>query len=74
MFNELSVLLTLRFGDYPFDTLYIWTTHQALPILRQRIEQRWQASKIAVMRFKGSCELFSKSLVDRSAVYSLKSQ
>jgi len=48
-YTEVSMLRTLRFGDYPFDTLYIWTTDQALPLLRRRIEERWEASEVAVL-------------------------
>jgi hypothetical protein len=48
-YTELSMLRTIRYGDYPFDTVYIWTTDQALPLLHSRIEKRWQASEMVVL-------------------------
>jgi hypothetical protein len=47
--TELSMLRTLRWDNWPADTLYIWTNDNALPYLRQRIEERWEASEIVVI-------------------------
>jgi hypothetical protein len=48
-YTELSMLRTLRGESWPADTLYIWTNDNALPELRQRIEERWEASEIVVI-------------------------
>jgi hypothetical protein len=48
-YTELSMLRCTRWGYWPADTLYIWTNDEVLPQLRQRIEERWQASEIEVI-------------------------
>jgi hypothetical protein len=48
-YTELSMLRHVRWESWPADTLYIWTNDQALPQLRQRIEERWQPSEIHVL-------------------------
>jgi hypothetical protein len=42
------MLRCTRWNRWPADTLYIWTNDEALPILRQRIEERWMPSEIEV--------------------------
>jgi hypothetical protein len=39
----------VRWESWPADTLYIWTNDEALPQLRQRIEERWEPSEIEVI-------------------------
>jgi hypothetical protein len=48
-YTELSMLRHARWESWPADTLYIWTSDEALPQLRQRIEERWEASEIEVI-------------------------
>ncbi len=48
-YTELSMLRNVRWDGWPADTLYIWTNDEALPELRQRIEERWEPSEIAVL-------------------------
>ena len=48
-FTELSMLRHVRWESWPADTLYIWTNDEALPQLRQRIEERWEPSEIEVI-------------------------
>ena len=48
-FTELSMLRHARWDSWPADTLYIWTNDEALPLLRQRIEKRWETSEIVVI-------------------------
>jgi hypothetical protein len=48
-YTELSMLRCTRWGYWPADTLYIWTNDEALPHLRQRIEERWEPSEIEVI-------------------------
>src|SRR6266436_4304991 len=38
-YTELSMLRHARWESWPADTLYIWTNDEALPQLRQRIEE-----------------------------------
>jgi hypothetical protein len=45
---EIGMLRCTRWNRWPADTLYIWTNDEALPILRQRIEERWMPSEIEV--------------------------
>src|SRR5258705_207751 len=45
-YTELGMLRNPRWGSWPADTLYIWTNDEAFPQLRQRIEERWEASEI----------------------------
>jgi hypothetical protein len=45
-YTELSMLRHARWESWPADTLYIWTNDEALPQLRQRIEERWQPSEV----------------------------
>lgn len=47
--TELSMLRHVRWDSWPADTLYIWTNDEALPQLRQRIEERWEPSEIEVI-------------------------
>ncbi|MBV9257020.1 MAG: hypothetical protein JO215_03265 [Ktedonobacteraceae bacterium] len=42
------MLRCTRWNTWPADILYIWTNSEALPILRQRIEERWMPSEIDV--------------------------
>jgi len=48
-YTELGMLRNTRWGSWPADTLYIWTNDEALPQLRQRIEEHWEASEIVVI-------------------------
>ena len=48
-YTELSMLRNVRWEGWPADTLYIWTNDEALPELRQRIEERWEPSEIVVL-------------------------
>lgn len=48
-YTELAMLRHIRWDSWPPDILYIWTNDEALPQLRQRIEERWEASEIGVM-------------------------
>ncbi len=48
-YTELSMLRQARCESWPADTLYIWTNDEALPQLRQRIEERWAPSEIEVL-------------------------
>ncbi len=48
-YTELSMLRHVRWESWPADTLYIWTNDEALPQLRQRIEERWEPSEIEVI-------------------------
>ena len=48
-YTELSMLRHVRWDSWPADTLYIWTNDEALPQLRQRIEERWQPSEVVVI-------------------------
>ncbi|HZU03580.1 MAG TPA: hypothetical protein VFA10_28195 [Ktedonobacteraceae bacterium] len=48
-YTELSMLRCTCWGYWLADTLYIWTNDEALPHLRQRIEERWEASEIEVI-------------------------
>ncbi|MBV9706480.1 MAG: hypothetical protein JO125_03625 [Chloroflexi bacterium] len=48
-YTELSMLRHARWDSWPADTLYIWTNDEALPQLRQRIEERWEPSEIEVI-------------------------
>ena len=48
-YTELSMLRHVRGESWPADTLYIWTNDEALPQLRQRIEERWEPSEIEVI-------------------------
>ena len=48
-YTELSMLRCTRWESWPADTLYIWTNDEALPQLRQRIEERWEPSEIVVI-------------------------
>ena len=43
------MLRHVRWESWPADTLYIWTNDEALPHLRQRIEERWEPSEIEVI-------------------------
>lgn len=45
---EIGMLRCTRWNTWPADTLYIWTNKEALPILRQRIEEHWKPSEIDV--------------------------
>jgi len=48
-YTELSMLRHVRWDSWPADTLYIWTNDEALPQLRQRIEERWEPSEVEVI-------------------------
>ena len=48
-YTELSMVRHTRWKSWPADTLYIWTNDEALPQLRQRIEERWEPSEIVVI-------------------------
>jgi len=48
-YAELIMLRSTRWDSWPADTLYIWTSDEALPQLRQRIEERWQPSDVEVI-------------------------
>lgn len=46
---DLSLLRTTRWNDWPADTVYIWTNDEHVTQLKELIEERWQASEIAVL-------------------------
>ena len=46
---DLSLLRTTRWNDWPADTVYIWTNDEHVTQLKKLIEERWQASEIAVL-------------------------
>ena len=46
---DLSLLRTTRWNDWPADTVYIWTNDEYVTQLKKLIEERWQASEIAVL-------------------------
>ena len=48
-YTELSMLRHARWDSWPADALYIWTNDEALPQLRQYIEERWEPSEIVVI-------------------------
>ena len=48
-YTELSMLRNARWDSWPADTLYIWTNDEALPQLRQRIEESWEPSEVVVI-------------------------
>jgi hypothetical protein len=47
--TELAMLRHARWDSWPADTLYIWTNDEALPELRKRVEERWEASEVGVI-------------------------
>jgi hypothetical protein len=49
VYPPLSLLRTTRYGDWPADTLYIWTDQDRLPRLQRLIEEHWQASEIELI-------------------------
>ncbi len=55
---------TIRWDNWPADTLYIWTNDNALPHLRQRIEERWEASEIEVISPEADEEMHFSILDD----------
>ncbi len=46
---DLSLLRTTRWNDWPVDTLYIWTSDEAVTQLKHLIEGRWQPSEIEIL-------------------------
>ena len=46
---DLSLLRTTRWNDWPADTLYIWTSDEAVTQLQHLIEEHWQPSEIEVI-------------------------
>lgn len=44
--TEFMLLRATRYEQWPVDTVYIWTRIEHSPLLRQRIEERWEASEI----------------------------
>jgi|GEM_PF-1544898 len=48
-YTEMAMLRHIRYDSWPPDILYIWTNDEALPELRKRIEERWEASEITVI-------------------------
>ncbi len=46
---DLSLLRTTRWNDWPADTVYIWTNDEYVTQLKELIEERWEASEIAVL-------------------------
>lgn len=48
-FTELIMLRHARWDSWPADALYIWTNDEALPQLRQRIEEHWEPSEVEVI-------------------------
>jgi len=63
-YTELSMLRNTRWDSWPADTLYIWTNDKALPLLRQRIEERWEASEIVVISPEADEEMHFSHLDD----------
>lgn len=45
---DLSLLRTMRWNDWPADTLYIWTSDETVIQLQRLIEERWQPSELEV--------------------------
>ena len=46
---ELALLRATRWNNWPVDTLYIWTTDEAVKQLQHLIEERWQPSETEVL-------------------------
>ncbi len=46
VYPPLSLLRTTRYGDWPADTLYIWTDEERLPRLQRLIRDNWPGSLI----------------------------
>jgi len=46
---DLSLLRTTRWNSWPADTVYIWTNDEYVTQLKELIEERWEASEIAVL-------------------------
>ena len=44
--TDLMLLRATRYEQWPVDTVYIWTRIEHSATLRQRIEERWEASEI----------------------------
>lgn len=63
-YTELSMLRHVRWESWPADTLYIWTNDIALPQLRQRIEEHWEASEIEVISPEADEEMHFSHLDD----------
>jgi hypothetical protein len=63
-YTELSMLRHARWDSWPADTLYIWTNDEALPQLRQRIEERWQPSEVVVISPERDEEMHFSNLDD----------
>jgi hypothetical protein len=63
-YTELSMLRQTRWESWTADTLYIWTNDQALPQLRQRVEERWEASEIEVISPETDEEMHFMNLDD----------
>jgi len=45
---DLSLLRTTRWSDWPADTLYIWTSDEAVKQLQKLIEDRWRPDEVGV--------------------------
>lgn len=46
---ELALLRTTRWNSWPVDTLYIWTSDEAVAELQRLVEERWQPSETEVL-------------------------
>lgn len=60
---DLSLLRTTRWNDWPADTVYIWTNDEHVTQLKELIEERWQASEIAVL-LPNDVELINANLFE----------
>jgi len=60
---DLSLLRTTRWNDWPADTVYIWTNDEYVTQLKALIEERWEASEIAVL-LPGDVELINANLFE----------
>ncbi len=60
---DLSLLRTTRWNDWPADTVYIWTNDEYVTQLKELIEERWEASEIAVL-LPGDVELINANLFE----------
>lgn len=62
--TELSMLRCVRGGYWPADTLYIWTSDEALPELKKRVEERWEADEVLVISPERDEEMHLANLDD----------
>ncbi|GHO59283.1 hypothetical protein [Ktedonobacter robiniae] len=64
-YSELGMLRHARWNSWIGDTLYIWTNDNSLPLLRQRIEERWEPSEIGVFSSEADAEMQLEAFHDK---------